>query len=543
MPADHHSIIERLTSISDDIATNDALAWLDNNPTHADVKALIVSLERFSTAQDVVERCAEWLLKHPEQLIPPTDPKAHALEPFGSTHSQYLIKYQALANNLNIGSKPALLELLNSLPTPPVISLCIKWLDTFADNDTDKEMITNLLLAAPTPEICARAKALQVKVINPMDKSNLLSNLIRYNESPALVQEALQILADNDDFDTNEFLAEAIINSNCNDESKQTAIDWWHKARRARRKKSSNYSLSFGALQVPSIAAATISEIKVCINEEAQFMTWIALQIKSCTESTIAECWQWLDANRNHKHWENLFWHLLSRASRNHQQLPAAALEQLWVFVRSEHTDYASFLLAFDSSEPTIDYLYALAKSEAKQNEPIDDLLAGLIKADPSEDKIDFAISWIESQLNSNNSISETVEALLEVMQTNRLREIAHGELIDQEYQTWYLSKLLRTVELLRNDWSIKLARIYLERECRYGIRAMMAHECAPLIELLLEIDRDESRNNNNNNNNNNSDSDRSSIETTRSQAEQWLQQFAHMHKAASEKLRQALSM
>ncbi|MBK7839194.1 MAG: hypothetical protein IPJ49_16295 [Candidatus Obscuribacter sp.] len=92
-------------------------------------------------------------------------------------------------------------------------------------------MITNLLLAAPTPEICARAKALQVKTTNPKDKSNLLSNLIRYNESPALVQEALQILAKNDDFDTNVFLAEAIINSDCNNESKHAAIDWWLKAR------------------------------------------------------------------------------------------------------------------------------------------------------------------------------------------------------------------------------------------------------------------------------------------------------------------------
>jgi len=319
MPDDHHSIIKRLTGLADYTATNDAFAWLDNNPTHADVKTLIVSLERFSPAQDVVERCAAWLLKHPEQLIPPTDPKAHALEPFWSTHCLYLVKYQEVANNLNIDAKPALLALLSPLPTPPVISLCTQWLDRFDDSNTDKEMITSLLLAASTPEICARARALQVKTTNPKDKSNLLSNLIRYNESPALVQEALQILADNDDFDTNEFLAEAIINSNCNDESKQTAIDWWHKARRARRKNSSIYSLSFGALQVQSIAAATISEIKECANEDAQYMTWIALQIKNCTESTIAECWHWLDANRNHKHWESLFWHLLSRAARNKQ--------------------------------------------------------------------------------------------------------------------------------------------------------------------------------------------------------------------------------
>lgn len=217
-------------------------------------------------------------------------------------------------------------------------------------------------------------------------------------------------------------------------------------------------------------------------------------------------------------------------------------MEQLWVFVRSEHTDYASYLLAFDRSEATIKYLFALAKSEAKQDEPIDDLLAGLIKADPSKEKVDFAISWVESQLKGKNSISETVEALLEVTQTDLLREIAHSELIDQEYQTWYLSKLLRTVELLRDDRSIKLARIYLERECRYGIRAIMATDSALLIELLLEIDRNESRNNNNNNNNSDHNSDKSSAETTRSQAEHWLQQFAHMHKTEAEKLRQALS-
>ncbi|MBK7839193.1 MAG: hypothetical protein IPJ49_16290 [Candidatus Obscuribacter sp.] len=143
-------------------------------------------------------------------------------------------------------------------------------------------------------------------------------------------------------------------------------------------------------------------------------------------------------------------------------------MEQLWVFVRSEHTDYASFLLAFDSSEPTIDYLYALAKSEAKQNEPIDDLLAGLIKADPSKEKVDFAISWVESQVNGKNKTSQTIGALLKAAPSIRLAELAQRQLIDENSPSWYVHKLLKMVDYLRDDWSIKRARIYLEQECRW---------------------------------------------------------------------------
>lgn len=524
MSLDLPEILNRLTSLNDDSATSDAMTWLETNPTHKGVKDLIVYLERFSTQDDIVERCADWLEKHPRHLVPPKSPREQAISPFCSTHAVNLIEIRKVANNFEFSSAQDIISLL-SASKPRVVALCQRWLDTFDKDNTNVEIVTKLLNEAPTAANCTRARALLSKTANAQDKKKVLTRLIKATEAPELIQEALAILAADNDFESNECFAEAIIKSDCNRHFKQKAIDWWHAAHRNERTIKEGFAFRFGLVKEESIAAVTIAQLKKSTDENAQLLAWTSLLVFNCTDWTIAECWQWLTENQSHKFWEGIFDQLLIRALAKGLMIPSSATTELWRRAQEGDAEWVEYLLKFDKGAKSIDYVYDLIKREAQNNKPIDSILASLMEADPSEEKLAFATNWLQSNHDGKNATWKTLEALLKVNPSDSLSAIARQQLLDKGNQSSFLHIVVKMVELVGDQWSIKLARVFMERECRYGIRLTMGDDCALLLILLLKID----------------ENDQELSAQNRRWAQQWLAQFGRWRKEDAIKLSNAL--
>lgn len=524
MSLDLPDILNQLTGLNDDSATAHAMTWLENNPTHKGAKDLIVYLERFSTQEDIVERCADWLENHPRHLVPPKSPKEQAIRPFWSTHSVNLIEIRKVANNFEFRSAQDITSLMNA-SSPQVIALYQRWLDTFDKDNTNVEMVTKLLEEAPTAANGTRARALLSKTANAQDKKKVLTRLIEATEAPELIQEALAILAADNDFESNECFAEAIIKSDCDRHSKQKAIDWWHAAHRNERTIKEGLAFRLGLVKEESIAAVTIAQLKKSTDENAQLFAWTSLLVFNCNDWTIAECWHWLTENQSHKFWEGIFDQLLVRALAKGQKIPLAAITEIWRRAQAGDNEWVEYLLKFDKGAKSIDYVYDLIKREAQNNKPIDSILASLIEADPSEEKLAFATNWLQSNHDGKNATWKTLEVLLKVNPSDSLSAIARQQLIDKGHQSSFLHMLVKMVELVGDQWSIKLARVFMERECRYGIRLTMGHDCAPLLILLLKID----------------ENNQELSAQTRRWAQQWLAQFGSWLKEDAVKLQNAL--
>jgi hypothetical protein len=314
-------IVNRLRTVGDELAIDDAKAWLQSSASSDRVLEVIKLLELYSPHEETIEWCAEFLRTNPRHL---ETPGLWAIQ----SQSIFRLKYKT-ADPSDEDSLDTIEEVLEGVRSLKTIALAETWLDNYQQLEAAFAVVCSLLKAAPNKENFRRArKWLQSNsdkfgtnvVVSLLLQSDFQQNDVDYSLNELRQYPQSQSSADNGA----SYLAESILKYVSDESARAEALAWMKNELQGPWAEYA--AMDFSMLTHPDLAQSIVQYLFDHPEQENCRFVWINLLIRNCTESLLAECWRWLEANPDFADWDWVFHYFLRKAGEYSCSISTAAM-------------------------------------------------------------------------------------------------------------------------------------------------------------------------------------------------------------------------